>query len=368
MISTSVRRSVYFRKGLLYSRQTHTPGGRSSHDASEARGRCVYGRLPALSGGSCCLAENPVQRTEAWSVWIFQRRPRLGHHRSTYRHWSSQGNSWSHLGRYDRDCAQCWGCQQSSSLQISAAVRIGRRRFPQRYVDKLLICMALSCKSIYFPANDNRAWIVKENKIWFSINSPPGAAAGAKAGIQYTCMASRGAVLVARPPVSCARLITESDLITWVHDNIEALVHKGHWPSIKKRGLWVIRKTYQGPECAKSVFQATDENVTLHVGAKVPNMGDATASAGWWNVEHVGSGWTIQRVSPTFYHAHSNWFEQTIPLCLRWFTSIGVICVLTISRRKINPWRRVKKVLSLSKKTPQCGIKSPISSGWGRTS
>ncbi len=110
-------------------------------------------------------------------------------------------------------------------------------------------------------------------------------------------MASRGAVLVARPPVSCARLITESDLINWVNDNIEALAHKGHWPSIKKRGLWVIRKTYHAPECAKSVFQQKNENVMLHVGAKVPNTGEATASAAWWNAEHNDSGWIVQSVS-----------------------------------------------------------------------
>lgn len=123
--------------------------------------------------------------------------------------------------------------------------------------------------------------------------------------MRYTCVASRGAVLVARPPVSCARLDTESGLIHWVNDNIEALTYKGHWPSIKKRGLWVIRKTYHAPECAKSVFRAKDENVTLHVGAKISSTADVTASAAWWKASHVDSGWIVQRVSATFYYAHT---------------------------------------------------------------
>ena len=126
--------------------------------------------------------------------------------------------------------------------------------------------------------------------------SPSGAAATFKAGIQYTCISSRGAILVARPPISCCRLTAETDLIHWVEENIEALAHKCHWPSVKQRGLWVIRKTYHAPQCAKHVFRARDENVTLHVGAKVSNLGNATASAAWWNASHVDSGWTVHRV------------------------------------------------------------------------
>lgn len=116
-------------------------------------------------------------------------------------------------------------------------------------------------------------------------------------------MTSRGAVLVARPPVTCARLTSESDLINWVNDNIETLAHKGHWPSIKKRGLWMIRKTYHAPECAKTVFQEKDANVTLHVGTTVPSVGHATGSASWWDAEHVRSGWIVHSVSATLHRA-----------------------------------------------------------------
>ncbi len=77
----------------------------------------------------------------------------------------------------------------------------------------------------------------------------------------------------------------------------------------------MIRKTHDAPECAKSVFEGKNENVTLHLGATVPNIGDATTSAAWWNVQHNDSGWIVQRVSATFYHAHLNWFEQTVSLC-----------------------------------------------------
>jgi hypothetical protein len=104
------------------------------------------------------------------------------------------------------------------------------------------------------------------------------------------------------------KLKSEVDLINWVNDNIEALAHKGHWPSIKKRGLWVIRKTYYSQQCAKTVFQKKNQNVTMHVGTKVPNLGEVTASAGWWNTESVQSGWTVHRVSAFF------WLQPSIPL------------------------------------------------------
>ena len=76
----------------------------------------------------------------------------------------------------------------------------------------------------------------------------------------------------------------------------------------------MIRKTYHAPESAKSVFQEKNKNVTLHVGAKVPNIGDATGSAAWWDAQHAGSGWIVHRVSATSSHTRSELIATDCPI------------------------------------------------------
>ena len=76
----------------------------------------------------------------------------------------------------------------------------------------------------------------------------------------------------------------------------------------------MIRKTYHAPACAKSVIQGKDKNVTIHVGVKVPNEGDASASAAWWDAQHAGSGWIVQRVSTMFSHTRSELIETDSPI------------------------------------------------------
>jgi len=83
----------------------------------------------------------------------------------------------------------------------------------------------------------------------------------------------------------------------WVNDNIETLVQKGDFDDIKKRGLWVITKIHHASECAKTVMRSKNKKSSFYVGASVPDVAGATASATWWNSEHVSSGWAIHRVS-----------------------------------------------------------------------
>ena len=91
--------------------------------------------------------------------------------------------------------------------------------------------------------------------LWLMLDSPPGAPAGAKAGVQYTCGASRGAVLLSRGPVTRAWLTGVGEMKTWMSENIDDLVKKGDFDCIKKRGLWVVSKIHHASEAAKTVFQ-----------------------------------------------------------------------------------------------------------------
>jgi len=98
-------------------------------------------------------------------------------------------------------------------------------------------------------------------------------------------------VLIAQPPITCARLTSGEDtVITWVNENMDKLIPKETtkpFKSIKKRGFWVIRETYHAPQCAKTVFQARDQTASLHVGVRVPNAGHATASTAWWKAQDI---------------------------------------------------------------------------------
>jgi hypothetical protein len=130
-----------------------------------------------------------------------------------------------------------------------------------------------------------------------TINSPPGAPAGANAGVQYTCNTSRGAVLLAHGPVTSAWLEGVGAMKTWVNENIDTLVKKGDWASIGRRGLWVITRTHYAHECAKTVFRSKDNTASFHAGASVPDVAKAKASAAWWNADHTSSGWIVHGVS-----------------------------------------------------------------------
>lgn len=83
----------------------------------------------------------------------------------------------------------------------------------------------------------------------------------------------------------------------WVNENIDTLVKGGDWASIKKRGVWAITRTYHAKECAKKVLSSKGQQASFHVGAGVPDLAHAKASAGWWKVDGSSSGWIVHRVS-----------------------------------------------------------------------
>jgi hypothetical protein len=136
-----------------------------------------------------------------------------------------------------------------------------------------------------------------------TLNSPPGAPIGANLGVQYTCNDSRGAVLLARGPITCSSLkaLDVDGMVSWVNKNMGIIIKKGEWDSIRKRGIWVITETQYTSECAKTVFQGKNSTKAFHAGANVPNVVTSKASAAWWDSGNTSSGWIIHRVSIKFY-------------------------------------------------------------------
>ena len=92
------------------------------------------------------------------------------------------------------------------------------------------------------------------------ITSAPGAPVEANAGIKYTYGTKQGAMLIARPPITCSRITSgEDDVIKWVNENIDNLIPRETtnkpYVNIMKRVFWVIRKTYYAPQSAKTAFK-----------------------------------------------------------------------------------------------------------------
>jgi hypothetical protein len=75
----------------------------------------------------------------------------------------------------------------------------------------------------------------------------------------------------------------------WVNANIDTLIESGDWASIKKRGIWAITRTYHAEECAKKVLYSKGQKASFYVGASVPDLAHAKASAGWWNLDDSSS-------------------------------------------------------------------------------
>ena len=66
-----------------------------------------------------------------------------------------------------------------------------------------------------------------------------------------------------------------------------------HGRTIKKRGVWIVTKTYTAKRRAIAVLQPRGSSVKLGVDVRIPNIAKVGPSMKWWSADVAKPGWLV---------------------------------------------------------------------------
>ncbi|KAM7221336.1 hypothetical protein V8F06_003304 [Rhypophila decipiens] len=80
----------------------------------------------------------------------------------------------------------------------------------------------------------------------------------------------------------------------WVKANLGSIMKTPHARTVKKKGLWIVTKTFTSKKRAVAVMQSSGQSVALGVDASIPNLAKVGPSMKWWETMVDKPGWKAQ--------------------------------------------------------------------------
>ncbi|KAK4211089.1 hypothetical protein QBC37DRAFT_402768 [Rhypophila decipiens] len=80
----------------------------------------------------------------------------------------------------------------------------------------------------------------------------------------------------------------------WVKANLGSIMKTPHARTVKKKGLWIVTKTFTSKKRAVAVMQSSGQSVALGVDASIPNIVKVGPSMKWWETMVDKPGWKAQ--------------------------------------------------------------------------
>ncbi|KAL1856406.1 hypothetical protein Daus18300_010778 [Diaporthe australafricana] len=122
--------------------------------------------------------------------------------------------------------------------------------------------------------------------------APPNSPIGGRFLATYQSFSREGAMLVTQGPVSFHQADPQPVFETWMDQHLPALLAGDHGALIRKRGIWIVTRTYTATRCAVAVLQSRSATVSFAVDAALPQqIARVGPSAGWWSETVREPGW-----------------------------------------------------------------------------
>jgi hypothetical protein len=77
----------------------------------------------------------------------------------------------------------------------------------------------------------------------------------------------------------------------WVKRNFRVIVEAGRADIIKKKGLWLITKTFSAKERAIAVMKSRGSKASFNITVGVPGQAKVHPAISWWKSSTTGTGW-----------------------------------------------------------------------------
>ncbi|KAK1761233.1 hypothetical protein QBC47DRAFT_369428 [Echria macrotheca] len=122
----------------------------------------------------------------------------------------------------------------------------------------------------------------------------PNTPASFKAQFHLETRSHLGAVLATDGKVTYHDAHPLPVLENWVKTNLPKIMSTAHASIIKKKGLWMVTKTYTTEKKAVAVMQSKGKFVTLGADVDVANVGRAGPALSWWSATVHKPGWKAQ--------------------------------------------------------------------------
>jgi hypothetical protein len=134
--------------------------------------------------------------------------------------------------------------------------------------------------------------------------SVPTAPVGGKVQVSYKTRSRRAAILATDGLVTYNEAQPIPLLEKWAKEkvnpnslgkeketNMDAVMATPHGSYIKKRGFWIVTKTYTSRRKAVAVLQAKAKSITFGVDVEIPKIAQVGPSAKWWEATVAKPGW-----------------------------------------------------------------------------
>lgn len=110
--------------------------------------------------------------------------------------------------------------------------------------------------------------------------------------MEYECQNETGAVLVVNSPVTKLEAQDTPAMKDWVKRNFRVIVEAGRADIIKKKGLWLITKTFSAKERAIAAMKSRGSKASFNFTVGVPGQAKVHTSCHQLvEVQHPGTGW-----------------------------------------------------------------------------
>lgn len=124
------------------------------------------------------------------------------------------------------------------------------------------------------------------------MSRPPNSPIGGRFLATYQSFSREGAMLVTQGAVSYHQADPQPVFETWMDQHLPALLAGDHGALIRKRGVWIITRTYTATRRAVAVLQSRSATVSFAVDAALPQqIARVGPSAGWWSENVREPGW-----------------------------------------------------------------------------
>ncbi|KAK3374776.1 hypothetical protein B0H63DRAFT_452613 [Podospora didyma] len=100
-----------------------------------------------------------------------------------------------------------------------------------------------------------------------------------------------GAVLVTDGTVSYHQADPVGSFEEWMETNLKSILAGKHGSLVRKRGVWIVTRTYTAKRRAVAVMQTRDQSLTFNVDVEVPHIARVGPSAEWWRETVHKPGW-----------------------------------------------------------------------------
>lgn len=124
---------------------------------------------------------------------------------------------------------------------------------------------------------------VEGSQMDFTVEGKAPDGTGAGIGWKYTSSRSDSAILATDGKITHEQTWETDKIRAWVYENIETIIEGSSASAvIRKKGLWVVTKTYLAKRAAIALLRSKDSNTYFGVRAATHGV-EVSPSAQWWN-------------------------------------------------------------------------------------